>query len=283
MKPPSSPAPSAWSLCRASSSAGPVGPARLRARCASISASPARRGHVDADLVAARPRNPPSSWRKAIRPREARSSMAVVRARREVAAVHDHRARGGRQVRRRGGHQHRRIVEVDRVLAEPPPVPERPAGQAHEHDRRTDQAEDRVDLARPLELGRVRRRRGGVDPLESHGQRGVEVGVLEVGEHVVVEDRLALLVREEGGLEAGRRVQLDLTVLQVRLHVEEDDHPVVEAGPPDAPLVDQGARLGFGLLGRRVGPAVLGVDDDLGRRPGLDRIDRGLGLDDRLR
>ena len=37
--------------------------------------------------------------------------------------------RGG-QVGRRGRHQDRRVVEVDRVLAEPPPVEERPAGQA---------------------------------------------------------------------------------------------------------------------------------------------------------
>ncbi len=63
-------------------------------------------------------------------------------------AVHDHRPGRGGQVGRRGRHQDRRVVEVDRVLAEPPPVEERPAGQAEEDDRRADEPEDRVDLAR---------------------------------------------------------------------------------------------------------------------------------------
>ena len=99
-------------------------------------------------------------------------------------------------------------------------------------------------------------------------------------EHVVLEDRLALLVRQEGGLEPGPRVELDLAVLEVRLHVEEDDEAVVEALAPDAPLVHQGARLRFGLVGRRVLAAVLGVDDDLGAGPRLDLVDDPLGVDD---
>ena len=75
-------------------------------------------------------------------------------------AVHDHRARRGGQVGRWRRHQDRRVVEVDRVLAEAPPVEERPAGQAEEDDRGADQAEDRVDLAGPLE----RRRRARASP-----------------------------------------------------------------------------------------------------------------------
>ena len=38
------------------------------------------------------------------------------------AAVHDHRPRRGGQVGRRGRHQDRRVIEVDRVLAETAPV-----------------------------------------------------------------------------------------------------------------------------------------------------------------
>ena len=86
------------------------------------------------------------------------------------------------------------------------------------------------------------RRRRGVHPLERHGQRAVEIGRLEVGQHVVLVDRLALTVRQERLLEAGTRVQLDLAVPQVRLHVEEDHEAVVEALASDAPLVHQGLR-----------------------------------------
>ena len=123
--------------------------------------------------------------------------------------------------------------------------------------------------------------RGGIDLLERDTERAVEVRRPQEGEHVVLVDRLALLVREEGGLEARPRVELDLAVLKARVHVEEDDQAVVEAGPPDAPLVHQGACLRLGLLGRRVFAAVLGVDDHLGAGPRFDGVDRRLGLGDR--
>ena len=178
----------------------------------------------------------------------------------------------------------RRVVEVDRVLAETAPVDERPARQAEQDDRRPDQPDRGVDLARGLERGGVLGCRRGIDLLERHVEGGVEVGRAEVREHVVVEDRLALGVREVGRLEPGRGVQLDLAVFEARVHVEEDDHAVVEARPPDAPLVDQCAGLGLGLLGRQaVRAAVLRVDDDLGAGPRLDLVDRRLGRDDRLR
>ncbi len=109
---------------------------------------------------------------------------------------------------------------------------------------------------------------------ERHGQRAVEVGILQVRQHVVVEDRLALAVRQERLLETGTGIQLDLAVLEIRLHVEEDHQAVVEALASDAPLVHQGTRLGVGLVGRRVFAAVLGVDDDLRAGPRLDRVDR---------
>ena len=59
--------------------------------------------------------------------------------------------------------------------------------------------------------------------------------------------------------------------------------PSSKPGPPDAPLVDQRARLGLGLLGRRSNvPLVLRVDDDLGAGPRLDRVDGRLGIGDRV-
>ncbi len=124
--------------------------------------------------------------------------------------------------------------------------------------------------------------RGPIHLVERGGEGRIEVPREEVGEHVVLVDRLALLVREVRRLEPGTRVQLDLAVLEARVHVEEDHQPVVEPGPADAPLVHQRARLGLGLLGRRILAAVLGVDHDLGAGPRLDRVDRRLGLDDRV-
>ena len=197
-------------------------------------------------------------------------------------AIHDHRARCSGQVRRRGRHQDRRIVEVDGVLAVATPAEEGPAGQPQEHHRATDQADDRVDLAGALEGVGVLGRRRGADLLERGGECRVEVAGRERRQHVVLEDRLTLLVRQEGGLEARAGVELDLAVLEIRLHVEEDDQPVVEALATDAPLVHQGPRLRLGLLGRRKAATVLGVDDDLGARPRLDPVDRGLRGGDRL-
>ena len=66
-------------------------------------------------------------------------------------------------------------------------------------------------------LGRGR----GIDPLERDGQGAIEVGRAQVRQHVVVVDRLALLVRQERRLEPRAGIQLDLTVLEVRLEVEE--------------------------------------------------------------
>jgi hypothetical protein len=130
---------------------------------------------------------------------------------------------------------------------------------------------------------RVLRRRRRVDLGERRGEGAVEIAAAKVGQHVVLVDRLALGVRQEGGLEPRAGVQLDLAVLEVRLHVEEDHEPVVEALAPDAPLVHQRPRLRLGLLGGREAAAVLGVDDDLGAGPRLDAVDRGFGLDDRVR
>ncbi len=125
-------------------------------------------------------------------------------------------------------------------------------------------------------LGRGR----GVDLAHGRPERAVEIGRAEERDHVLLEDPLAVAVRQVGRLEAGRRVELDLAVLQGRVDVEEDRQAVIEALPPDAPLVDQrpGAHLGL-VLGH---PEVdeLAVDDDLGGRPRLDGVDRPLRVDD---
>ena len=89
---------------------------------------------------------------------------------------------------------------------------ERPAGQAEEDDRRTDETEDRVDLAPPLELGGVFRGRRGVHLVECGRQRTVEVRAAKPRKHVFIEDRLTFLVGQEGGLEPGAGIQLDLAV-----------------------------------------------------------------------
>ena len=96
-------------------------------------------------------------------------------------------------------------------------------------------SQHRIDLPAGLEARGVLRRRGGVDPLERDAERAIEVGVPQERHHVVVEDRLALAVGQERRLEAGRGVQLDLAVLERRVDVEEDGHPVVEAGAARRP------------------------------------------------
>ena len=79
--------------------------------------------------------------------------------------------------------------------------------------------------------------------------------------------------------EAGARIELDLPVLEARVEVEQDDEAVVDAGPPDAPLVHQRGGVGLGFGGRDVvATEGLGVDDDLGLGLGLDRVDDLLGL-----
>ena len=111
--------------------------------------------------------------------------------------VHDHRPRRGGQIGRWRRHQHRRVVEVDRVLAEPSPVEQRPAGQPEEDDRASDQPDDCVDLPRALEVGGVRGRRGGIDLFERSDD--VARSFLEIDHHQVV---TPLERRERGQLGA---------------------------------------------------------------------------------
>ena len=179
----------------AGAAARPPRPARSGAassatRCASSTGSPGG-GFVSMPTFFDSP-SMPSSSRKAIWPRLARSSIAVVSARRDVPPSMTKAPEAAREVGRRGRHEDRRVVEVDRVLAEPTPVEAAPSPTS---PRKTIGAptrpEDRVDLATGLQRGRVLRRRRGVDLGERGGQGAVEVGLAQVREHVVLEDRLA--------------------------------------------------------------------------------------------
>ena len=119
--------------------------------------------HVDADLLARQ------QAAGILAEREQATRREIEHRRRQRAprgaAVHDHRPRRGGQVGRWGRHQDRRVIGVDRVLAETPPVVERPARQAEQDDRRPDQTDRGVDLARGLERGGVLGRRRGIDLL----------------------------------------------------------------------------------------------------------------------
>ncbi len=72
-------------------------------------------------------------------------------------------------------------------------------------------------------------------------------------------------------------------MLQRWVDVEEDGQPVIEAGPPHAPLVDKRPCTRLGLPGRHAVVDELAVDHDLGRGALFDRVDGPLGRDLRLR
>ena len=139
------------------------------ARCAP--AAPPRRRRRRAGRSRCRPcstaRACPCPRGTRCRPRDARSSIAVVRARRDERAVHDERTGRRGQVGRRRRHEDRRVVQVDRVLAVAAPGEERPAGQPRNTIGAPTSPIDRVDLATDLQAGGVLRRRGGVDPSAS--------------------------------------------------------------------------------------------------------------------
>ena len=114
-------------------------------------------------------------------------------------------------------------------------------------------------------------------------ERAIEVGVAQERQHVVLEDRLALGFRQEGGLETGRGVELDLAVLEADGSMSKKmTIPSLKPFAPDTPLVDE--RAGLDSVSSVVRPYVtaLRVHHDLGARPCLDRVDGRFGLDDRL-
>ncbi len=63
--------------------------------------------------------------------------------------------------------------------------------------------------------------------------------VAQVRQHVVLEDRLAVLVGQVRRPVAGRRIQLDLAVALAVVEVEQDREAVIEALAADAVLVDE--------------------------------------------
>ena len=67
----------------------------------------------------------------------------------------------------------------------------------------------------------------------------------------------------------------------VLVEVEQDHEPVVDARPPDAPLVHERDRVRLRLVRRDARWHELRVDDDLGAGPALDLVDRLLELLDR--
>ena len=119
------------------------------------------------------------------------------------------------------------------------------------------------------------------------GQRGtqgaVEVAAAQERQHVVLVDRLALAVAQEGGFEPGAGVQLDLAVAAAFVDVEEDHQAVVEALAADVPLVHERARPRLGLRLARRAAQQLAEDHDLGAGPRLDPVDDRLGVHDRVR
>ena len=140
----------------------------------------------------------------------------------------------------------------------------------------------RFDRRRAWTAGPLERR---LDDLPERDQDGVvQVAGSEQRQHVVLVDRLALVVGEVGRREPGTGVELDLAVRQARVELEQDHEPVVDAGATDAPLVHQRGRVRFGLLGSEIVAAHrLGVDDDLDAGLRLDRVDDLLRLRDGLR
>ena len=264
---PSSPAASDCSSRSATSSAGPIGPAALRARCASSDRVAARRLDVDADLVRSEQRPSPRGTRCS--PRLARSSIAVVSARRDVRRPSP--SRRTRAVRSGGGAG----MRIEGRRGRPGPCRsgasrERPADEEQEDDRRADQPDDGVDLARRLELrprapGWPRRRPSSIAatsaPSKSPARRSGSMSFSKIAWRSLLDRNAAS--------KPGAGVELDLAVHVGRVEVEEDDHAVVEALRARRPT-GRSARVAsrLGLLGRRRrSRPTWRVDHDLGAGP----------------
>ena len=118
--------------------------------------------------------------------------------------------------------------------------------------------------------------------VERGAQGAVEVAAAQERQHVVLEDRLALAVAQERGLEPRAGVQLDLAVPAGLVDVEEDDQAVVEALAADVPLVHERPRPRLGLIRARRAAQQLAEDHDLCAGPRLDPVDDRFGVDDRV-
>ena len=217
----------------------------------------------------------PCSSRNAIWPRLARSSIAVVRARRDELAGQDEdapRPASAPRVGRPSGSTGRRGR----------PGPGRSAATTRRRSRRARRrGAGRRGGPRTASIWRARSRVAACSGVaaastlvDRREQRAVEVAAAEQRQHVVVEDLLLLGVVEERRPEARAAVQdapgrarcpgTCRTGSRARRRSPSARRPT----GPSAPGV------GVGLVGR---PAVLdglGVDHDLGAGPRLDRRDR---------
>ncbi len=199
------------------------------------------------------------------------------------AALADQCARRRREVRRRCRKVDRRRVQIGRITSVPPPRRDRPAREQQERHGRPDQADDGVQLARRLEPGGVFRGGVGIDPRQRRREGAVQIPRPEQRQHLVLEDGLPLLVRQERRPIPGSGVQLDLPVDERWIEIEQDDQAVVEALATHAPLVHERPGVPLRLLLRHAGVDDLAVDDDLRAGAVLDGVDRGLRRADRLR
>ena len=134
-----------------------------------------------------------------------------------------------------------------------------------------------------FERRRVLGRRVRVDLVHRHEQRAVEVALLQERQHVVLEDRLALLVAEERRAIAGPGIQLDLAVLARRGRGRRGStSPSSKPRRPTPHWSISACASASAALSVDERPDDLGVDDDLGAGPVADRLDLRLDLRDRV-
>ncbi len=270
-----------WSITRAYVSASVSGWRAASRRVASTPGSVAAGGSV---TTASTDGRRGSGTSKAISPRAGQVEHRRRQRPPGRSPVVDEGGRGRREVGRRGGHEDRWVVGVDRVATAPPPGQGGRRDRQQEEGRADDQSDERVDdpaagqgwrRSRAWPLASTRARPAPRAPFMSHASRRGSMSFWKIA--------LALLVRQVGDAIARTGVQLDLAVALARVEIEQDHQAVIEARPADAPLVHQGPGIRLGLVARHAVVDDLAVDDDLGAGSSLDALDRGLGRRDRGR
>ena len=256
-----------------------IGRLRARLRRASSTGSSVVASNVRIDSCVLFAISPVCSASNSMRPRDARSRLAVVSARRVdwpsrmTAPAAGVRPTGGAGMWIDGSSRYTGSRPCRyQASSAAPTISTNPSGA-------TSRPSTALRRRKKREARGVLGRRGVVDLLHRHQQRPVEVAPLEQRQHLVLVDRLAVRVRQELGPVARAGVQLDLAVAGVvGLEVEQDHEAVVEALAADAPLVHQLLGVGLGRRGVLGARRLLRVDDDLGAGPLLDRVDHRLDL-----
>ena len=148
-------------------------------------------------------------------------------------------------------------------------------------ERRPDQADGRVDDATDGQRDRVGSH-ALLDGLDRVARCRVQVPIGRARHERAVDEAGQGVLVDVLPDEPRPAVQAHLAVDEVRLEPDQQHQAVVEAGPPDAPLVDEGGCLRQVLV---LGDARvhLDVDHDLGPGLCLDGIDARLEVRDRLR